>query len=367
MGQYRPKQKKESIVSAHIMFIYSVLCPGLGEYSVKSGTRWKITAVLLAVLFVSLNWMLVNITLESVEFIVDSKYGQGNFSFSTAESILLGVSIFGLYYVWLWSIFSSIMLAKDKRKKLGEPVENSRVWGAAMAWLCPGAGHAYGGATNRGLIFMVAYGAGMLLIIPDYATAFAEIRQYIAGINISGADLSGDGLLSFAKQMEGLSDQVAIARFKLEYSVGAVIRLAILVIAAAETVSLLCRDIEEPCISADTKTILGVMFIGWVCPGGAQLAMKREKSGWTIVFSYILLYLLIGFLINSKSVSHETATSFALIPALLKWGGIIEAAVRLYKRGDLEQYFEDDSGEVLKSEALQENSENNGRNDSKDY
>jgi hypothetical protein len=136
-------------ISAHRAFVYGASAPGLGEIYAGSRIRGIMTASLVIFFGIWFTRVLVVI----IGGLVDRVFGSLNDAtlivVSDLPLISLGISFFGIYYVWLWAMISSVDAAVVHRRKITEPPQASIAWAVAMSWFCPGSGQVYRTSLHR--------------------------------------------------------------------------------------------------------------------------------------------------------------------------------------------------------------------------
>lgn len=311
-------------ISAHRAFVYGASAPGLGEIYAGSRIRGIMTASLFIFFGIWFTRVLVVIIGGMVDRVFDNLNDVTPIVVSDLPLISVGISFFGIYYVWLWAMISSVDAAVVHRRKNTEPPQASIAWAVAMSWFCPGSGQVYTGSRRFGYILFAAYLVGILLIVPVYFRLAHSITE-----------LTKSGQLS-ANNPYALIDMVHGLVVRVDYSFGKLFQAFIKYYAIAATICTLRQGLLETDAKWSTPSVaLGAALfgIGWLCPGAGQLLQKRYRIGYYILAGYIGSKLLIGLLLGNDLLTIQKADTLAWISEFIQWSAMIEAPFRMWKGG----------------------------------
>jgi TM2 domain-containing membrane protein YozV len=181
-NETRASSVRKKSISAHRAFVYGASAPGFGEIYAGSLIR-GIMAASLAIFFgIWFTWVLVIIIGGMVDRVFDSLNDATSIAVTDLPWISAGISFFGIYYVWLWAMISSVDVALERRRINTEPPQASVAWAVAMSWFCPGSGRVYAGYRRFGYILFAAYLVGILLVVPVYF----RLAHSISGLTKGG-------------------------------------------------------------------------------------------------------------------------------------------------------------------------------------
>ena len=130
-------------ISTHRAYVYGACAPGYGEIYAGARLRGYITLSLFVLFSAWFCWTLVVIVRSVVGGIFDSLNGLTPLVLPNLPVAALGISFFGIYFLWLWAMLAAVDVAVRQRQKAGQPPQASVGWAVAIAWFCPGAGQIY--------------------------------------------------------------------------------------------------------------------------------------------------------------------------------------------------------------------------------
>ena len=130
-------------ISVHRAFVYGAAAPGLGEIYARSRLRGFLTATSFISFGIWFFWVLYKIMKAITDSVFDSLNTATPFKLPDLPFVSLGVSFFGIYFIWLWAMISAVDVAVRHRRKDAEPPQLSVGWSIAFSWLCPGSGQVY--------------------------------------------------------------------------------------------------------------------------------------------------------------------------------------------------------------------------------
>lgn len=319
----RPALAAKSI-SVHRALVYGASAPGLGEFYAGCRLRGLITAALFIFATVWFTRTLFIIISALVGRIFDSFNGAAPFVLPDLPFISAAISLFALYFIWLWAMISAIDAATAYRHRYGEPPQTSVGWAVAAAWFCPGSGHVYTGARRFGYLIFGAYLLAILAVVPAYIQLFNDISR-LAG----SGELTPNNPYAVINIVHGL-----VAR--AEHSFGKLLQASIRYYAIAGAIRLLQQRLPE----TDTRWSqpsagygLALVGLGWLCPGAGQLLQKRDTPGWYFLAGYIGSQMLTGFLLLHNFIDVATADWLDWISVAIKWGSMAEALFWMIKKG----------------------------------
>jgi hypothetical protein len=318
-------------ISAHRAFVYGACGPGFGEIYAGARLRGYATLLLFIFLTVCFGWSLVGVIRIFVGRLFDSLNGTAPFALPEMPFSTVAISFFGIYFTWLWAMFSAVEAAVSSRQKAGEEAQASVGWAAAIAWFCPGAGQVYTAERRFGSILFAVYLLGILLIVPAYLRLF----QTLAGLARSG-HLPAHDPFAIIDIVHGLITRV-------NYSFGKLFQDALKYFSVAGTLAALRRG---P-LKRDTKWLTpsmaygaALLGLGWLCPGSGQLLQGRHKLGWSFFSGYVAAKMLIGFLLGRDFITVQNADTLAWVYVIWQWIAMLEAPLAM-RRTDRGQKTED--------------------------
>jgi TM2 domain-containing membrane protein YozV len=324
----------EGAVSVHRAFVYGACGPGFGE--IYAGARLRGYATLLLFLFFTVwfTWLLVGVMRIFVNRIFDSLSGTAPFVLPQISFAAVAISFFGIYFTWLWAMFSAVEAAVSRRRTEGLAAQAGVGWAAAIAWFCPGAGQVYTEERRFGLILFGVYLLGILLIVPAYLQMFQSLSE-----------LAKSGQLS-------THDPFAVIRIvhelvtRVNYSFGKLFQDAIKYFSVAGTMAAL----RQGPLQTDTSWLkpsmaygAGLVGLGWLCPGSGQLLQGRSRLGWIFFGAYFGSKLLIGLLLGQNLITVANADALAWIYVIMQWAAMAEAPLAM-RRTDSGQESEGRGG-----------------------
>lgn len=314
-------------ISVHRAFVYGASAPGLGEFYAGSRMRGLVTAALFIFFIVWFARMLFVILSEIVSQIFGSLNGIAPFVLPHVPFFSVGVSIFGLYFIWLWAMISAVDVATEQRQRDGEPPQASVAWAVAISWLCPGSGQVYTGSRRYGYLLFAAYLLGLLAMVPAYIQLFHGI-----------SDLAGSGQLT-PNDPFAVIDIVHRLMARVNLSFGKLAQASVKYFAIAATLGALRQGLLE----ADTRWSkpsaaygAALFGLGWLCPGSGQLLQKCFTLGWYFLAGYIGSTFLIGFLLHLDFITVPTADLLGWLPVAIKLSAMVAAPLWMLKEGKME-------------------------------
>jgi hypothetical protein len=311
-------------ISAHRAFIYSASAPGLGEFYAGSRLRGLVTGALFILAAVWFGRSLFIILGGVIGRIFDSFNGVTPFGLPDVPFLSAAISLFALYFIWLWAMIGAVDAAIEYRLRHGELPEASVAWAVATAWFCPGSGHVYVGSRRFGYILFAAYLLAILAIVPAYIQLFHGISRLVAS-----GELTPNNPYTVINMVHEL-----VAR--VEHSFGKLLQASVRYFAIAGTIDVLRQRLPE----TDTrwsrfsaKYGAALVGLGWLCPGAGQLLQKRDTLGWWFLAGYIGSNFLTGFLLGNNFISVPAAELLDWLPVAIKWGSMAEALFWMIKEG----------------------------------
>lgn len=321
IGENRP-------ISAHLAFLYSLALPGLGEY--YAGARLQGAACFLAL--VGLTAWTTALCKRGLDFIL---YGKD------AAYVWTDLfALYGLYALWLWSMFAAVRQAAAQRRLDEAPPQTSAIWAGFFSWLSPGAAQAYLGKTPLGLALFSAYLFGVLMEIPMYLLVVEALKPVLkTTMNTNPYALIG------------LLGEIGI---RLKLNLASTLKdLAIygsIFLAMTDLKSTWRREVAEdrspdfvfsdlngaqrprpakrpPFPRSVEGRALGLAFLSWICPGCAQLLLGQTTLAWAAIGAYAGFNALIAGLLTAGLVTPLTADGLNWAPALLRIGALIHAVL----------------------------------------
>ncbi len=319
-------------ISVHRAFVYSASAPGLGEFYAGSRMRGLVTAALFIFFIVWFARLLFVILSEIVSQIFGSLNGIAPFVLPHVPFFSVGVSIFGLYFIWLWAMISAVDVATEQRQRDGEPPQASVAWAVAISWLCPGSGQVYTGSRRYGYLLFAAYLLGLLAMVPAYIQMFHSI-----------SDLAGSGQLTPNDPL-AVIDIVHRLMARVNLSFGKLAQASVKYFAIAATLGALRQGLLE----ADTRWSrpsaaygAALFGLGWLCPGSGQLLQKCFTLGWYFLAGYIGSTFLVGFLLHFDFITVPTADLLGWLPIVIKLSAMVAAPLWMLKEGKSDTKFID--------------------------
>jgi hypothetical protein len=314
-------------VSVHRAFTYSACAPGWGD--IYAGARFRGYAILLIFLICAawFTWTLTIMITTLVGQLFDSLEGLTPFAMPDLPLVSLGISFFGIYFSWLWSLLSAVDTTVDQRHHGGYSPQASVAWAVAMSWFCPGSGQVYASDRRFGFILFGAYLLGFLLIVPAYKQLFVSLSELA-----QSGQLSANNPLAIIGIVHGLIVRV-------DFSFGKIFQESIKYVAVAGTMAAL----RQGPLKADTKWLnpslaygTALFGLGWLCPGAGQLLQGRNRIGWGFLAGYFGSKFLIVLLLGGDFTTVETADTLAWLPVIAQWGAMIEAPIAMGMRKQAE-------------------------------
>jgi len=311
-------------VSTHRAYVYGACAPGYGEIYAGARLRGYATLSLFVLFSAWFSWTLVVIVRSVVGRVLDSLSGMAPLALPDLPVVPLAVSLFGIYFLWLWAMLSAVDVAVRQRQKAGQPPQASVAWAVAISWFCPGAGQIYTADRRFGFILWGAYLLAIVLIVPAYLQFFKSISEFAGSGQLQPSDP-----YAVIELIHGLMARV-------NYSFGKLSQDAVKYVAVAGTLAAL----RQGPLRTDIKWLqpsvahgIALFGLGWLCPGAGQLLQGRNRVGWAFVAAYSGSKLLIGLLLGRDFITVPSADTLAWLPVLVQWGAMIEAPLaHLYLR-----------------------------------
>jgi hypothetical protein len=307
-------------VSVHRAFIYSACAPGWGDIYAGSRLRGYATIFLFIFFIAWFTWRLAQILRLVVGQMFDSLDSLTPFVMPDLPMLSMGVSFFGIYFIWLWSMLSAVDTSIGRRQKTGHSPQASVGWATAISWFCPGSGQIYTHDRRFGFILFGAYLLGLLLILPAYKQLFRSL-----------SDLAQNGQLP-ADNPYAVIGIVHELIARVNYSFGKIFQESIKYFAVAATMAAL----RQGSLKADTKWLnpsvtygTALFGLGWLCPGAGQLLQGRNRIGWGFFAGYLGSKFLIGLLLAGDFITVEKADALAWISVIVQWCSMMEAPLRM--------------------------------------
>jgi len=313
-------------ISIHRAFVYGACAPGYGEIYAGARLRGYATLTLFFLFTAWFTWTFVVIVKSVVGQIFDSLNGITPFVLPDLPVVSLGISFFGIYFLWLWAMLSAVDVAVRQRQKAGQPPQAGVGWAVAISWFCPGAGQVYTADRQFGFILWGAYLLGIVLIVPAYLQFFNSIAEFAKSGQLQPSD------------PYAVIDLIHGLMARVNYSFGKLAQDAVKYFAIAGTMAAL----RQGPLKADVKWLqpsmacgIALFGLGWLCPGSGQLLQGRSRIGWAFVAVYVGSKLLIGLLLGRDFITVSTADTLAWLSVLVQWGAMIEAPLApLYRKRD---------------------------------
>ena len=303
-------------ISVHRAFTYSACAPGWGDIYAGSRLRGYATLVIFILFTAWFTWTLAKTLNIVVGRLFDSLDGMTPFVMPELPVAAIGISFFGIYLAWLWSLLSAVDTATGHRQQTGYPPQASVAWAAAMSWFCPGSGQMYTRERRFGFILFGAYLLGFLLMVPAYKQLFRSL-----------SDLATSGQLP-ANNPYAVINIVHELIARVDYGFGRIFQESIKYFAVAATLAAL----RQGPLKTDTKWLTpslpygtALFGLGWLCPGSGQLLQGRNRIGWGFFAGYLGSKFLIGLLLGADFITVEKADTLAWLSVVVQWGSMIEA------------------------------------------
>lgn len=310
---------KDSI-SAHRAFVYGACAPGWGEIYADFRIQGYATLSLFVIMAAWFTWTLVKIIRNVAVQLFDSLNGFTPFVLPELPLITVGISFFGIYFIWLWAMLSSVDAAIRQRRNIGDPPQASVGWAVLISWFCPGAGQIYTNDRRFGFIVFTAYLIGIVLMVPAYTQMFQAI-----------SDLTKSGQLP-THNPYAIIDLVHELIAEVNYSFGKLFQESVKNFAIAGTMAAL----RQGPLQADTRFLrlsmafgIGLFGLGWLCPGSGQLLQGRSRIGWVFFAGYVGSQMLIGLLLGQDFITVKMADKLAWLSVLVQWSAMIEAPLAM--------------------------------------
>lgn len=309
-------------LSVHRAFIYSACAPGWGDIYAGSRLRGYATLFFFLCCAAWFTWVLAQTIETVVGRLFDSLNGVSPFVMPELPVVSIGISFFGIYFTWLWSLLSAVQVATEQRHQTGYSPQTSVGWAVAMSWFCPGSGQIYANDRRFGYILFGAYLLGILLIVPVYKQLFESLF-----------DLAKNGQLP-ANNPYTVIDIVHKLIARVDHSFGKVFQESIKYFAVAGSMAAL----RQGALKADIKWLTPSLAYGtalfglnWLCPGSGQLLQGRNRIGWGFFTGYCGSKFLTVFLLSGDFITVATADTLAWLPVAVQWAAMIEAPLSMRK------------------------------------
>ena len=318
----RPASSDIKRISTHRAFVYGACAPGWGEIYAGSRVRGILTASLFIILAVWFSLTLFSILNVLVGRVFDGLSGMDPRVLPDMPFVSLGVSFFGIYFLWLWAMISAVDVAWFHRQRTAAQHQASVMWAVTLSWFCPGSGQVYTAERRFGFILFAAYLVGILLTIPAYRQLFQDLSEMT-----KSGQLSPDNPYGVIDMVHGLMARV-------DYSFGKLFQSSVRHFALAATLAALVQGPLKTDMRWTTPSAiygLALVGLGWLCPGSGQILQQRGKIGWYLLAGYLGSKLLIGFLLGNDLITVPTADGLAWTPLLVQWAAMLEAPIRMLK------------------------------------
>jgi hypothetical protein len=311
-------------INVHRALVYSASAPGLGEFYAGWRLRGLVTAGLFIFATVWFTRILFVILNGIVGRIFDSFNSAAPFVLPDVPFLSAAISLFALYFIWLWAVIGAVDAATAQRRRNGQAPQASIAWAVAAAWFCPGAGHVYAGSRRFGYLLFAANLLAILAVVPAYMQLFDGISR-----------LAGSGELTPNNPYAVISIVHELTA-RVEYSFGKLLQASVGYFAIAGTIGALRQRLlktDYRWSRPSTGYGAALVGLGWLCPGAGQLLQKRDTLGWYLLAGYIGSKLLTGFLLRYNFVAVPAAEQLDWLAVAIKWGAMAEALYWMIKKG----------------------------------
>jgi hypothetical protein len=307
-------------ISAHRAFIYSACAPGAGD--VYAGFRLRGYAILAFFTGFSgwLIWILAAWLAAAVDSLFGHMNGMGTSTMPHMPLVSMGAAFLILFLIWYGALLSAVDVAVRQRRHHGRPAQASVAWALAMSWLCPGTGQVYTGQRGFGLILFVGYILGMVLMVPAYRNLFKGLSDIV-----SAGQLDAGNVQETVRQLH-------ILLRKVDFSVGTLLQHAVKWYAIANTMETLRQGPLRSDTHWSTRSPgygLGLVGIGWLCPGAGQLLQGRQRAGWLFLAGYVTATLATGLSAGREVISVPTADHLEWLSVIIQWAAALEAPLAM--------------------------------------
>ncbi len=300
--------------SVHRAFMYSAAIPGWGQWYAGQRSVGGIDYALLAILLLGFFVTLISVVNSLVGRLFGAFDGVPVAPVDPLAVLSLGAVVLGIYLLWLWGMGAAVDASVRRRAHLQLPQQRSLPWSVFMAWLCPGAGQLYLGARGLGYGLLAVTALMQLLVIPAYRSMLQDAMALVQDAKVSAANV------------EVLIDAVHALQLRVDYSAGTVLSQVTSLLAIALTVAAL----RQPFAAAPVSThAMGLLALGWLCPGAAQLQQQRIAVGAALLATYLVSLLVVAALFGLGVISPATLGRLEWWLFLLRWGAMLEAVLRL--------------------------------------
>ena len=310
------KEDEEKVpkISAHRAFLYSAALPGWGEKYAGAFGRASLTGAFLC-LFLLLFFYAFFAFLSNIAKVFTSfGKGVGPRQMTEAAALMQGsvlyviVAIFGIYFVWLWALISSVEVSRKRRIDDGGEPQNHPLWAMTMSYFCPGSGHVYIGETSWGYCLFGACLVASILIAPSGLEFMEKVKVlYNKGANT-----------------QEIMAEAAI----LTFGMGTLIGLVVQYLAITETAKALNKRFTELFKKKSPFRLFLLALVNYCCPGAAHVLVERTTLGFQILYTYLALRLTIGLLMGIDMITPAQAQLAAWFSTIVQWAAVVEAPVR---------------------------------------
>jgi hypothetical protein len=123
-----PAHADKKYISTHRAFVYSACAPGAGEIYAGSRLRGVITAALFLILTAWFMLTLFTILQAVVARVFDSLNGMDPIVPGDLSYVSLGVSLIGIYFLWLWAMIAAVDAASSNFQRTAGLTQASVAW-----------------------------------------------------------------------------------------------------------------------------------------------------------------------------------------------------------------------------------------------
>ena len=310
--------EKDPEISTHRAFFYSMALPGWGEKYAGAFSRSSLTGALLFFFVILLFYSFYDFfsgvagVFTSAAKGVSARQMTEKANSVQGSVVYLIIAIFGIYFVWLWGIISSVEMGRERRINDGLQPEQSPLWAIGMSYICPGSGHVYVGDKSWGHCLFGACLLGTLLIVPSGLEFMEQIRT------LGDKGLGPQGIMREARNLQAL----------LTFGIGTLLGLAVQALAIAEVSNSLSKQFCAQYEKKRPARLFLLALINYVCPGAAQILAGRGTIGFQIIYTYVGVRLSIGLLLGMELIAPGQAQLAAWLSTIIQWAAMVEAPVR---------------------------------------
>ena len=323
-------QQVSEEIHVYWAFLYNIACPGWGEKYCGYRRKSYIIGALLAVSLLLFMHSTYNLSIAFSALVRELSQVNDGFTDVAMERLFYPVMYFlagggSLYLVWMWSLLSAVLSAKERRKNDGLEEERSLIWPLIMNRICVGSGQLYGNKTEQGYILWGVTVLGSFLILFALPDFFAGVRELF---------MSTDGSVPAASlsSLDTVFSRVAVLKTYLSLSFGATLVYVVQMYAFADCATIFSKDFQDAVKKESAKVFNGFLLIlwGYMCPGSGQILSGKREFGMYIVWGLVAFPVVTAFLVGIDVLPRERADTILMVPALFGWVAIIEAPVRLF-------------------------------------